>query len=48
MDEREPSRELKAAESRMKQLEAEAKELMTRVKSPTTEWVLVALGPPVQ
>jgi len=33
VDEREPSRELKAAESRMKQLEAEAKELMTRVKS---------------
>jgi len=33
VDEREPSRELKAAESRMKQLELEAKELMTRVKS---------------
>src|SRR4051812_41313463 len=30
---RDPSRELKAAESRKKQLEAEAKELMTRVKS---------------
>jgi protein TonB len=34
VDERDPSRELKAAESRMRQLEAEAKELMTRMKSP--------------
>ena len=33
VDDREPSRELKAAEARMKQLEAEALELMTRVKS---------------
>jgi protein TonB len=33
VDAREPSPELKAAESRMKQLEAEAKELMTRMKS---------------
>jgi protein TonB len=33
VDDREPTRELKAAESRMKQLEAEAKELMTRMKS---------------
>jgi protein TonB len=33
VDDRDPSRELKAAESRMKQLEAEAKELMTRMKS---------------
>ena len=33
VDDREPSRELKAAESRMKQLEQEAKELMTRMKS---------------
>jgi len=30
---RDPSRELKAAENRMKQLETEAKELMTRLKS---------------
>ena len=30
---RDPSRELKAAENRMKQLESEAKELMTRLKS---------------
>jgi protein TonB len=30
---RDPSRELKAAESRMKQLEVEARELMTRMKS---------------
>jgi protein TonB len=33
VDDREPTRELKAAESRMKHLEAEAKELMTRMKS---------------
>jgi len=33
VDEREPSRELKAAEARVRQLEAEAKELMTRMKS---------------
>jgi len=33
VDDRDPSRELKAAESRMKQLEQEAKELMTRMKS---------------
>jgi len=33
LDAREPSRELRAAESRMKQLETEAKELMTRLKS---------------
>src|SRR5688572_21009985 len=33
VDDRDPSRELKAAESRMRQLEAEAKELMTRMKS---------------
>jgi protein TonB len=33
VDAREPSPELKAAESRMKQLEAEAKDLMTRMKS---------------
>jgi protein TonB len=32
---RDPSRELKAAELRMKQLEVEAKELMTRMKSRT-------------
>jgi protein TonB len=34
--ERDPSQEMKAAEKRMKQLEAEAKELMTRMKSTTT------------
>ena len=33
VEDRDPSRELKAAESRMKQLETEAKELMTRMKS---------------
>ena len=33
VDDREPSRELKVAEAKMKQLEAEAQELMTRVKS---------------
>ncbi|MGZ5032037.1 MAG: energy transducer TonB [Usitatibacter sp.] len=33
VDDREPSREMKAAESRMRQLESEAKELMTRMKS---------------
>lgn len=33
MQDRDPSRELKAAESRMKMLEQEAKELMTRMKS---------------
>ncbi len=32
-DERDPSRELKAAEARRRQLEAEAQELMTRMKS---------------
>ena len=33
VEDRDPSREMKAAEARMKQLEAEAKELMTRMKS---------------
>jgi protein TonB len=33
VDDRDPSREMKAAEARMKQLELEAKELMTRMKS---------------
>jgi protein TonB len=33
MDERDPSREMKAAEARRRQLEAEAQELMTRMKS---------------
>jgi periplasmic protein TonB len=33
VDDRDPSREMKAAETRMKQLEAEARELMTRMKS---------------
>ncbi len=33
VDDRNPSREAKAAESRVRQLEAEAKELMTRLKS---------------
>ena len=33
LEQREPSRELHAAEGRVKQLEAEAKELMTRLKS---------------
>lgn len=33
VDDRDPSRELKAAENRMRQLETEARELMTRMKS---------------
>ena len=33
LDDRDPSRELKAAEAKMKQLETEARELMTRMKS---------------
>ena len=33
IDDRDPSREMKAAESRVRQLEAEARELMTRMKS---------------
>ena len=36
VDDKDPSRELKAAESRMRQLEAEARELMTRMKSTAT------------
>ena len=36
VDARDPSRELHAAEGRVKQLEAEAKELMTRMKSTAT------------
>ncbi len=36
VDPKDPSPELKAAESRMKQLESEAKELMTRMKSKAT------------
>ena len=36
LDQKDPSRELKAAESRVKQLEVEAKELLTRMKSKTT------------
>jgi protein TonB len=36
VDDRDPSRESKAAESRVRQLEAEAKELMTRMKSTAT------------
>ena len=43
VDPREPSQELRAAESRMKQLENEARELMTRMKSKAT----VALVEPV-
>src|SRR5687768_9759793 len=35
VDERDPSREMKAAEARRRQLEAEAQELMTRMKSKT-------------
>jgi protein TonB len=35
VDDRDPSRDMKAAEARMKQLEVEARELMTRVKSKT-------------
>jgi protein TonB len=36
VDDRDPSRESKAAESRVRQLESEAKELMTRMKSTAT------------
>jgi protein TonB len=36
VDDKDPSRESKAAESRVRQLEAEAKELMTRMKSTAT------------
>jgi len=36
VDDRDPSREMKVAESRVRQLEAEAKELMTRMKSTAT------------
>ena len=43
-DPKDPSPELKAAESRMKQLENEAKELMTRMKSKAT---VAELQPPV-
>jgi protein TonB len=48
VDDREPSRELKAAESRMKQLEQEAKELMTRMKSTAqvTQVEVVPQGQP--
>jgi protein TonB len=42
VEDREPSRELRAAESRMKQLEVEAKELMTRMKSKA---VVAAIDP---
>jgi protein TonB len=44
VDERDPSRELKAAESRMRQLETEAKELMTRMKS-TAQVTTVEVAP---
>lgn len=36
VEDREPTREMKMAEARMKQLEAEARELMTRLKSNAT------------
>src|ERR1700682_3827296 len=45
VDAREPSPELKAAESRMKQLEAEAKELMTRMKAKAA---VAEVQPPAQ
>jgi protein TonB len=44
VDDREPTRELKAAEARMKQLENEAKELMTRMKS-TAQVTQVEVAP---
>ena len=44
VDDRDPSRELKAAESRMRQLESEAKELMTRMKS-TAQVTTVEVAP---
>lgn len=44
VDDRDPSREMKAAESRVRQLEAEAKELMTRMKS-TAQVTTVEVAP---
>src|SRR5258705_13166581 len=44
VDPRDPSPEMKAAEARMKQLESEAKELMTRMKAKAT---VAELRPPV-
>ena len=44
VEDRDPSRELKAAESRMRQLESEAKELMTRMKS-TAQVTTVEVAP---
>ncbi|HET7732150.1 MAG TPA: TonB family protein [Usitatibacter sp.] len=43
VDDRDPSREMKAAEARMKQLEAEARELMTRMKSKAQVTTVEAL-----
>src|SRR6187402_2397052 len=40
LDPKDPSREMKAAESRVKQLEAEAKELMTKMKAKTAVTVV--------
>jgi periplasmic protein TonB len=45
VDRRDPSQEMRAAQSRMKQLETEAKELMTRMKSKTQ---VVAVEPVTQ
>jgi protein TonB len=47
VDDRDPSRELKAAEAKMKQLEAEAKELMTRMKSKA-QVATVQQAPPAE
>ncbi len=44
VDDRDPSREMKAAESRVRQLENEAKELMTRMKS-TAQVTTVEVAP---
>jgi len=44
VDDRDPSRELKAAESRVRQLENEARELMTRMKS-TAQVTTVEVAP---
>ena len=45
VDERDPSRELKAAESRMKRLEQEAKQLMTQMKSKAQVAAIEAAPP---
>ena len=45
VEDRDPTREMRMAEARVKQLEAEAKELMTRMKSTTTTATLEPPAP---